>query len=54
MPALSLLTHLEEHEAAAKILRATNHVLASGTKPFALGGSASTSAFTATICGCFA
>ena len=51
IPALSLLTHLEENGTAAKILQATNEVLASGIKPFALGGSATTGAFTAAICG---
>lgn len=51
VPALSLLTHLKENEAAARILAATNEVLASGVKPLALGGSATTSAFAAAIGG---
>jgi isocitrate dehydrogenase (NAD+) len=51
VPAMSMLKHLGETEGADRILRATEAALASGTLPYALGGSAGTGALTAAICG---
>jgi isocitrate dehydrogenase (NAD+) len=50
VPALSLLKHLGEGAAAARILEATERALAGGTLPSAIGGSATTSGFTDAVC----
>lgn len=50
LPAVAMLRHLGESDAADRIWRATEDTLGSGVKPFAIGGAASTSQFTAAVC----
>jgi isocitrate dehydrogenase (NAD+) len=51
LSALMMLRHIDEHEAAERIMTALNRVLASGeVRTRDLGGTASTTEFTAAVC----
>jgi len=50
LSALMMLRHLDEHAAAARVMAALERVLAAGVRTLDLGGTATTTDFTAAVC----